>query len=52
MSALQFFQPASADEAIDLLSASLPPVDSPTQHRIRGDGHLQDTFESGRRRPE
>ncbi|WP_151081604.1 GNAT family N-acetyltransferase [Nocardioides cynanchi] len=52
MSALQFFQPATTDQAIALLAASPLPVDSPTQHRIRGDGHLVDAFESGRRRPE
>lgn len=52
MSALHFFQPASADEAIALLAASTLPVDSPTQRRIRGATHLHDTFSSGRRRPE
>jgi ribosomal protein S18 acetylase RimI-like enzyme len=52
MSALKFFQPASTDEAMALLAASPLPVDSPTQHRIRGDLHLIDTFDSGRRRPE
>ncbi len=51
MSALQFFHPASVDEAITLLAASPPPVDSPTQRRIRGVTHLRDTFGSGRRRP-
>lgn len=51
MSALQFFHPASADEAITLLAASPLPVDSPTQRRIRGVTHLRDTFGSGRRRP-
>lgn len=51
MSALQFFHPASADEAIALLAASPLPVDSPTQRRIRGVTHLRDTFASGRRRP-
>ena len=51
MSALQFFHPASVDEAIALLAASPVPVDSPTQRRIRSDDHLQDTFGSGRRRP-
>ena len=51
MSALQFFHPASVDEAIGLLAASPLPVDSPTQRRIRGDVHLRDTFRSGRRRP-
>lgn len=52
MSALQFFHPASTDEAITLLAASRLPVDSPTQRRIRGDGHLDDAFSAGRRRPE
>src|SRR3954447_26442774 len=51
MPALQFFHPASVDEAISLLAASPLPVDSPTQRRIRGDAHLRDTFGSGRRRP-
>jgi ribosomal protein S18 acetylase RimI-like enzyme len=51
MSALQFFHPASVGEAIALLAASPLPVDSPTQRRIRGAAHLQDTFGSGRRRP-
>jgi ribosomal protein S18 acetylase RimI-like enzyme len=51
MSALQFFHPASVEEAIALLSASPLPVDSPTQRRIRGDDHLRDAFGSGRRRP-
>ncbi len=51
MSDLQFFHPASADEAIALLAASPLPVDSPTQRRIRGEAHLRDTFRSGRRRP-
>src|SRR3954454_17174113 len=51
MPALQFFHPASVDEAIALLAASPPPVDSPTQRRIRGDEHLRHTFSTGRRRP-
>ena len=51
MSALQFFHPASAEEAIALLAASPLSVDSPTQRRIRGATHLRDTFGSGRRRP-
>jgi GNAT superfamily N-acetyltransferase len=50
MSALQFFHPASVEEAIALLAASPLPVDSPTQRRIRGVTHLHDTFGSGRRR--
>ncbi len=51
MPALQFFHPASVEEARALLAASPLPVDSPTQRRIRGDAHLRDTFGSGRRRP-
>jgi ribosomal protein S18 acetylase RimI-like enzyme len=51
MSALHVFNPASLDEAIDLLASSPLPVDSPTQRRIRTDVHLIDTFDSGRRRP-
>ena len=51
MSALQFFHPASVDEAIALLAASPLPVDSPTQRRIRGEEHLRHTFGVGRRRP-
>ena len=51
MSALHYFNPATATEAIDLLAASPLPVDSPTQRRIRGEAHLRDTFDSGRRRP-
>jgi len=52
MPALQFFHPASVEEAITLLATGPLPVDSPTQHRIRGDLHLLDAFGSGRRRPE
>ncbi len=52
MSALQFFHPASVDEAIGLLAASPLPVDSPTQRRIRSDDNLREYFGSGRRRPE
>jgi len=51
MSALQLFHPASVEEAITLLAASPMPIDSPTQRRIRGATHLNDTFGSGRRRP-
>src|SRR3954447_5702024 len=51
MSSLQFFQPASDDEAMDLLAASTTPFDSPTQRRFRTELHLGDTFASGRRRP-
>ncbi|MGA8245862.1 MAG: GNAT family N-acetyltransferase [Nocardioides sp.] len=49
---LQFFHPASVDEAIDLLATSPLPVDSPTQRRIRTDDNLREYFASGRRRPE
>jgi ribosomal protein S18 acetylase RimI-like enzyme len=52
MSALQFFHPASVDEAVTVLAASPLPIDSPTQRRIRGDDHLHDAFTAGRRRPE
>lgn len=52
MSALQFFQPASAAEARALLGASALPVDSPTQRRIRTPQNLSDYFHVGRRRPE
>jgi ribosomal protein S18 acetylase RimI-like enzyme len=52
MSSLQFFHPASADEARALLMAAVPPVDSPTQRRFRTAMHLDDTLGSGRRRPE
>jgi ribosomal protein S18 acetylase RimI-like enzyme len=44
--------PASVSEALALLAASRPPIDSPTQHRIRSEAHLRDTFADGRRRPE
>jgi GNAT superfamily N-acetyltransferase len=52
MSSLQFFHPASADEAEALLSASSMPVDSPTQRRIRTHESLARYFDSGLRRPE
>jgi GNAT superfamily N-acetyltransferase len=52
MSALQFFHPASVEDAITLLAASPLPVDSPTQRRIRTDDNLREYFDSGRRRPE
>lgn len=50
MTSLQFFHPDSDDDAIALLEASRPPVDSPTQQRIRGELHLLHTFGTGRRR--
>src|SRR5689334_19603980 len=46
------FQPASIQEAMDLLSGSPLPFDSPTQHRFRVLEHLENTFGAGRRRPE
>ncbi len=49
---LELFQPASVDEARALLAASPPSVQSPTERRIRGDEHLDDTFIHGWRRPE
>lgn len=33
------FQPVTSDEAIELLSASPAPFDSPTQHRYRSLDH-------------
>lgn len=48
----EFFQPASVPEARALLAASPPIVESPTQLRLRGDQHLEDTFTNGWRRPE
>jgi GNAT superfamily N-acetyltransferase len=49
---LQFYSPASVDEAIDLLAASPLPVDSPTQQRIRTHDNLRTYFEDHKRRPE
>ena len=49
---LELFQPASIDEARALLAASPPSVQSPTELRLRGDEHLDDTFSHGWRRPE
>ena len=51
MSEVQFFHPASVEEAHALLAASTMPVDSPTQRRIRSDDNLAQYFRSGRRRP-
>src|SRR4051794_21509324 len=51
MSALQFVHPSSVEEAIAWLAASPVPVSSLTQHRIRGEAHLRESFRSGRRRP-
>jgi ribosomal protein S18 acetylase RimI-like enzyme len=50
-SSLQFFHPASVNEAHTLLAASPMPVDSPTQRRIRSDENLSDYLTSGRRQP-
>lgn len=52
MSSLHVFSPTTADQARALLLAAPVPVDSPTQHRFRTALHLNDTFASGRRRPE
>lgn len=46
------FQPVTSDEAIELLSASPAPFDSPTQHRYRSLDHLEYAFDADRRRPE
>lgn len=46
------FQPRTALEAISLVAGLASPLDSPTQHRLRTRMHLDDTFGSGRRRPE
>lgn len=46
------FQPVTSDEAINLLSASPIPFDSPTQHRYRSLEHLEYAFDVDRRRPE
>jgi GNAT superfamily N-acetyltransferase len=51
-SSLQFFHPASVDEAHALVAASTMPVDSTTQRRIRTDESLTRYFDSGLRRPE
>ena len=52
MSDLQYFHPASVEEARALLAASPLPVDSPTQRRIRSEENLTDYFERRRRRPD
>ncbi len=46
------FQPTSVEEAVTIVAGLPPPLDSPTQHRLRTQRHLDDTFGSGRRRPE
>jgi len=48
----QVFQPATAAEAIELLSASPVPLDCPTQRRSRSRHYLEYAFEAGQRRPE
>jgi GNAT superfamily N-acetyltransferase len=52
LSELQFFHPASVEEAQVLLASSAMPVDSLTQRRIRSTANLTDYLTSGRRRPE
>lgn len=49
---LHFHSPSTDAEAIDLLTSSPAPLDSPTQHRFRTELHLLDAFDTGRRRPE
>jgi GNAT superfamily N-acetyltransferase len=49
---LDFFHPASVEEARALLAASEMPVDSLTQRRIRTDENLAEYLATGRRRPE
>ena len=48
----QIVLPTSNDQAIGWLAAAPPPFDSPTQHRIRSRGSLEEAFARGRRRPE
>jgi hypothetical protein len=52
MTGLELFQPASVEQAIDLLRSSRPPIDSPTQRRYRSDEHLEAGFKYRIRRPE
>jgi GNAT superfamily N-acetyltransferase len=49
---IEFFQPGSVEEARALLASSPPAVESPSELRVRGDAHLDDTFTHGWRRPE
>lgn len=46
------YHPSTVAEAVDLLSTSPLPIDSPTQRRLRTELHLVDAFAKGRRRPE
>lgn len=46
------FRPTSVEEAVAIVAGLAPPLDSPTQHRLRTRRHLDDAFGSGRRRPE
>ncbi|MEO6998364.1 MAG: GNAT family N-acetyltransferase [Terracoccus sp.] len=46
------FHPTSVEEAVTIVAGLAPPLDSPTQHRVRTRQHLDDVFGSGRRRPE
>lgn len=46
------FQPTSVSQVVNIVAGLTPPLDSPTQHRLRSRRHLDDTFGSGRRRPE
>ncbi|MDN5767020.1 MAG: GNAT family N-acetyltransferase [Humibacillus sp.] len=46
------FSPTSMVEAVNVVADLAPALDSPTQHRLRTRRHLEDTFGSGRRRPE
>ena len=52
MPGLQFFQPDSVAEAIGLLRDSTPPIDSPTQRRVRSAKHLEAALKNRLRRPE
>jgi hypothetical protein len=52
MTGLELFQPAYAEQAIGLLRTSVPPIDSPTQRRIRSENHLERGFKHGLYRPE
>ncbi|OFE15805.1 hypothetical protein BA895_04580 [Humibacillus sp. DSM 29435] len=45
------FQPTSVEEAVRIVAGLAPPLDSPTQRRLRTRRHLDDAFGSGRRRP-
>jgi ribosomal protein S18 acetylase RimI-like enzyme len=47
-----FIQPSTADEAVALLQAFKPAIDSPTQHQIFSEEHQRMAFERGSRKPE